>query len=90
MALYSMFSQRYGNDAVAITPSDTQPITDAAGNAVQPILYIGGAGNVAVKTALGTSITFTAVPAGTVIPVMVSQVMATGTTATGIVGIFVK
>jgi hypothetical protein len=45
-------------------------------------LYVGGAGNVAVTTLGGDEVTFNAVPIGTVLPVQVSKLKSTGTTAT--------
>jgi hypothetical protein len=45
-------------------------------------LFIGGAGNVAVTTIGGDEVTFNATPIGTVLPVQVLKVKATGTTAT--------
>ena len=66
--------------AVAITPSDS------AAQQYRSI-YVGGAGNVAVKTLGGNTVTFTAPPVGTVLPVEVSQVLATGTTATLLIGL---
>lgn len=80
----------YGNDAIAVTPSDTLSLSDASGNSVQARIYVGGAGNVAVVTSLGTAVTFTAVPAGSYIDVLVSQVKATGTTATSMVAIYTR
>lgn len=65
--------------ARAITPSDT------AGNSYRAI-YVGGAGNVAVVTAGGDTVTFTAPPVGSIIPVETKQVLTTGTTATLLVG----
>lgn len=64
----------------AVTPSDTTEVGFTS-------LYIGGAGNVAVKMQDGQSVTFSSVPAGTFLPVAVCRVLATGTTATGIVGL---
>lgn len=69
---------------VAITPSNA---TDLSAEKIKA-LWVGGAGDVAV---IGVSdagaITLSAVPAGTLLPVMVTKVMATGTTATLIVGL---
>ena len=47
-------------------------------------LFVGGAGNVAVTTIGGDEVTFNAVPVGTVLPVQVLKVKASGsgTTAT--------
>jgi len=67
--------------AVAVTKSDTAP------NAYDA-LYVGGAGNVAVTTAGGDVVTFTAVPVGTILPVKTSLVMSTNTTATLILGLW--
>jgi len=66
------------SDAVAVTPSDTSL------NAFHG-LYIGATGDVTVKGSSGVAVTFTAVPAGSIIPI-VCRVMATGTTATNITG----
>lgn len=45
-------------------------------------LYVGGTGNVAVVTDGGDIITFNGVPAGTTLPIQVTRLRATGTTAT--------
>lgn len=66
-------------DAVAISKSDSTIVNIDA-------LYVGTAGNVAVKTHKGTTVTFTAVPAGTVLPVKCERVMA-ATTAQDMVGL---
>ena len=71
--------QGIASDAFAITPSDSTVIKAQA-------LWIGGAGNVAVKTENGTTLTFTGAQAGSIIPVRVSQVLATNTTASAIAG----
>lgn len=69
----------YGS-AVAITPSDTAQQTYRA-------IYVGGAGNVTVIPEGGGSALFTAPPVGTIIPIRCVKVMATGTTATALVGL---
>lgn len=69
------------NDAFAITPNDTVAAPFTA-------LYIGGAGDVTlISRNTGASVVFKAVPVGTTLYVAGSQVMATGTTATNIVGL---
>lgn len=65
--------------ARAITPSDTAPQSYRA-------IYVGGVGNVSVVTAGGETVTFTAPPVGSIIPVETSFVRATLTTATLLVG----
>lgn len=52
-------------------------------------LFVGGAGNVEVKTLLGVNVTFTGVVAGSILPICAVQVVNDGTTtATNIVEIF--
>lgn len=76
---------RYTDPAIhayAITPSDSTTITVTRG------IYIGGAGDVTVLMACDdNSVVFTAVNAGTILPLSVQKVLATGTTATSIVGL---
>lgn len=51
-------------------------------------LYIGGAGDVAVVSPIGSAVTFSAVPAGTLLPIAVVQVLSTGTSATLIIAVY--
>lgn len=52
-------------------------------------VYCGSAGNIAVVPENGNpSVTFSNVPAGQVLPCRVVQVLATGTTATSLVGVY--
>jgi len=69
-------------DFVAITPNDAADLADRP-----KALYIGGAGTLVLRNAAGASVAF-AVQAGSVLPVRPNRVMATGTTATGIVGLY--
>ncbi len=69
--------------AVAVTPNDGTALPY-----VTKALYIGGAGNVTVRPIEGgADCTFSAVPAGSILPVRVSHVRATGTSATMIVAL---
>jgi len=61
----------------AVTKSDTTTLQ--AG-----VLYVGGAGNVNVRTRLGADLLFIGVPAGTFLPIVVDMVYSTSTTATNI------
>lgn len=80
MGKYRSAGLNTANDANAVTPSDSTAIEFGA-------LYVGGSGNVVVKTdANGPAILFTAVPAGTVLPISGVRVMA-ATTATSIVAL---
>lgn len=66
-------------DAEAVTPHDTNPNVFNA-------LYVGTTGDVAVVTKEGTTVTFQNVPVG-ILPVAVTKVLSTGTTASDIVGL---
>lgn len=66
--------------AEVVTPDDILPLTNPARG-----LWIGGAGNVSVEMYGGGTAIFSGIPAGTLLPVQVSRVNATGTTATLIV-----
>ncbi len=69
--------------AAAVTPSDTGTIANA------PVrVWVGGTGNVVVITSRGDTVTFTGVPAGTLLPVAVRQVKSTLTTATNMVALY--
>lgn len=65
------------SSALAVTPSDTVPVTCRA-------IYIGGAGNVTVTPKGGIAVLFTASPVGSILPIQLDQglINATGTTAT--------
>ena len=78
MASYLVNGRTFG-EAVAITKSDTE--SNAYGS-----IYVGGAGNVTVVTEAGQTITFTAPPVGTILPIRTSQVTA-ATTATLLIGL---
>lgn len=73
---------------VAVTPSDTVMLSYGGKPTETKALYVGTAGDVAIKNKAGTAVTFSSVPAGSVLPVSVSFVMSTNTTATNIVALF--
>lgn len=82
--------------AFAVSPSDTNDLTNVSGDAdptYAKALYIGVTGDVTVITAgdtsanlAGKSVTFKAHPVG-YMPVQVRRVLNTGTTATNIVAL---
>jgi hypothetical protein len=67
-------------NAAAVTPSDTANLPTCCKR-----LWVGGAGNVELTTVGGSTVIYTAVPAGTYLQVRALQVFATLTTATNIV-----
>lgn len=71
-------------NAVAVTPSNSTDLTTAT-----RALYIGGAGNISVETVGGqSSVVFVGLAAGTVLPLRVTRVNSTSTTATSIVALY--
>lgn len=77
----------YSRDAFAVTPNDATNLAPVYAKA----LYVGVTGNVTVvpinAVADTDTVLFTAVPAGTILPIQVRRVMATGTTASGIIAL---
>ncbi len=70
--------------AFAISKNDS---TDLA--YVTRAIYVGGVGDIVVDLAGGeTSVAFSGVPAGTVLPIRATRVRSTGTTATNMVGLY--
>jgi hypothetical protein len=68
--------------AEAVTPSDSTDLL-----IVSRALFVGSGGNIAVVMASGAAVTFTGVLTGAILPVRVSRVKATGTTASSITAI---
>ena len=70
--------------AAAVTPHDTNALAD-----VPKALYVGAAGNVACRLIDDSAdVTFVGVPAGAILPIRVSHVRSTSTTATSIVALY--
>lgn len=67
--------------AFAITPNDTTVFAPPLRQ-----LFVGGTGNVTVRTANGDTVLFTAVAANTKLDYAIDQVKLTGTTATLMTG----
>jgi hypothetical protein len=66
----------------ALSPSDVAPLAKAT-----RAIYIGGGGNLRVTLLSGDTVTFVGVLPGMIYPLRIAQVLATGTTATGLVGL---
>jgi hypothetical protein len=79
--MFSKSADSCASNAFSITPADSNLGTKARA------LYIGTGGSLAVVTTGGDSVTFTNVLSGSLLPVSVSRVSATGTTATNIIGL---
>lgn len=80
----------FPHNGLAYTPpNDTDTFVDSRGDAVPVSVWVGGTGNVTVLPfGATTTVTFTGVPAGTVLPVMVRRINLTGLTATSLVVIY--
>ena len=72
----------YGG-AIAVTPSDTVSFAKPTKG-----LWVGGVGAVSVVMLDGSTVIFSAVPAGTLLPIRVRRVNAAGTGATLIVALY--
>jgi hypothetical protein len=83
---FANFASGFGGPAssgFAVTKSDVTVFAQPTRS-----LWIGGVGDVPVRMLDGTALTFTAVPAGTLLNVRVDKVMSAGTSATNIVGLY--
>lgn len=76
-----MASTTYGS-AFAIAPNDAADLLPRV-----TAIYVGGAGAIAIQNADGSQVIFVAVPVGTILPVSPKRLLATGTTATLLLGL---
>jgi len=70
---------------VAVTPADG---ADVVSGKISGGLWVGGAGTLSVVMADGTTLNIAAVPAGAFLPLQVSRVRSTGTSATSILFLY--
>ncbi len=66
-----------------VTTSDTIDF-----HALTRAVYVGGAGTIVARMADGMTLTFVGAPVGTVLPISVAGINATGTTATNLVALW--
>jgi hypothetical protein len=69
-------------NAVLITPSDSTDLV-----AVSRAVYIGTTGNMKVTMQDSGTVLFTGIPAGTTLPIRVSRIWSTTTTASTIIAL---
>jgi hypothetical protein len=67
----------------AITTSDTVELTHVSRH-----IYVGGTGDISVVMRDSSTAVFKAVPVGTVLPIRVRRINATGTTATLLLNLY--
>lgn len=71
-------------NAVAVTPHATNSLSN-----VSKGLYVGGAGDITCRLVDDASdVVFVGVPAGAILPIRVTHVRVSGTTATSIVNLY--
>ena len=68
------------NSAIEITPDDSNDLAIVSGS-----IYVGLTGDLAVVMEKGQTVTFNNVAAGSILPIRVTRVLQTGTTASNIV-----
>lgn len=73
------------DDFVEVTPSDT---VDFPQRKLTKAIYVGTTGNVSAVRPDGVAVLFTAVPAGSILPIRCRRINATGTTASTIDALF--
>lgn len=69
--------------AFNITPNDNVDLV-----AYPRAIWVGGAGNLALVTTGGNTVTLQGIVAGTLLPIRAKKVLSTGTTATLLVGLY--
>jgi hypothetical protein len=69
-------------DAFDIVPSDTSELSE-----VTRAIFVGQGGTITAVTKSGTTVTFENVTNGAILPLRVSKVLASGTTALALVGL---
>lgn len=72
-----------GRNAVSVTPSDSTNLAVPS-----RALWIGGVGNISVEMLDGSTQVFEGIIAGSLLPLQVTRVNSTNTTATLIVSVF--
>lgn len=70
-------------DAATVTPNDSTDLTLTA-----RALYIGTGGNVNLDTISGTTIVFSNLQTGSILPLQVKRVRSTSTTASNIIALY--
>ena len=78
---------RQGTTGVIVTPSDTVDITGINPN-TPATLFVGTGGNIQVITIGGSTLILNNIADGSFLPIQVTRVMATSTTAGDIIALF--
>ena len=79
----SRYDATPAREAESVTPSDSVNLERRTKG-----IWVGGAGNMSVEMHNGGTVTFAGIVAGSLLPLAVTRVNSTGTTATSIVALF--
>ena len=80
-----------GLNAIAVTPSDSTGIFASIGGGPTRALYVGSGGDISVEMVgplVEKTVVFVAVLTGTILPIGITQVNSTSTTATSLVALW--
>lgn len=85
-----MVKAAYRTADATVAAYDAKPVTLSDSASIVPTrsLYIGTGGNLKVTTAYGTDVTFSNVVAGSILPIQVTKVWSTGTTAANVIALY--
>lgn len=78
-------SPQFYDDAFPITPDDSNNLAR-----IPTAILVGGAGTLKVLTQGGSTVSLNSIAAGTILPLRVKKVFASGTSATNLNGLLAK
>ena len=81
-AAYATGLESPARHAFVVTPDDDADLIETTRG-----VYVGGAGALAIVMQSGAEVTLSGIAAGTILPLRIQRIKATGTTATAIVGL---
>jgi hypothetical protein len=81
--------QSPAGNALAVTPSDTGALSANGLQIISRGIYVGGGGHINVVMAINSATCqFASVAGGSLLPIRVTRVQQSGTTATGIIAVW--
>ncbi|MEV8467135.1 hypothetical protein AB0T83_10120 [Fluviibacterium sp. DFM31] len=70
-------------DGIMVAPHDSNPLGH-----VSRAVYVGVGGDIRAELVSGAQLTFSAVPAGSMLPMRATKILSSGTTASSIVALW--
>ena len=85
-----MAQPAYRTADATVSAYDARAVTLSDSTILEPTraLFIGAGGNLKVTMAYGTEVTFANTVAGSILPIQVTKVWSTGTTATNVIALY--